>query len=291
MGRIRPVVAAVVILGLAGTTTWALAERDDLEGRVAKLEDALDAANERIAASAAARRATAEAAAATAQKAKQTSRRVNALEGLLYGARLDLKRLNAVAHALARPGRAVFETRLLEGTPHDLVVVSWHKNVGGTTRTGLDVWRVARGATPAWELVYIAEPHPSFELDRASYVLYGPPDAPAREEVDFVQRIDIADTGDATGDGLDDLAIWEAGSGSGGCGHVKLLANTGDTLRETYRHEGCDHGLAIKRGRLVLGEAWHPRGCDQIHGCGRRGTWMRWTGSSWTVTDVRRDAY
>ncbi|HEV2757619.1 MAG TPA: hypothetical protein VG318_17790 [Actinomycetota bacterium] len=288
MGRIGPVVAAVAVAALAGTSVWAVAERRDLGGRVERLEDALDSAQQRIEASAAARRAVAEAAAATTRRAKRTSRLLNTVEGRLYGARVDADRLSAVAGALEREGRKVFETRLLRGGSDDLLVVQWHESIDGATRTGLDVWRVGE---PRWDLVYVAEPHPSFDPDRASYVLYGHPDAPVQEELDFVQRIDVFDTGDANGDGLDDLAVWEAGQGSGGCGHVKLLANTGDTLRETYRHEGCNHGLEIRRGHLVLGEAWHPRGCAHIHGCGHRGTWMRWTGASWEVVDVRRERY
>ncbi|MFN2588287.1 MAG: hypothetical protein ABR613_09255 [Actinomycetota bacterium] len=293
MGRAGYVVAGLVALVLAGTTVWALNERRNLEVRVARLEDALDDSNERIAAAATARRALAEASTTMARRAKASSRKANALESRLYGARLGLQRIRPVADALVPPGREVSQVNLLRGALYDLLVVDWNEGLETITLSGIDVWRVPRTAERRgrWELVYIAEPHPSFELDRPSYVLSGPPTSPTREEVEFIQMIDSADAGDATGDGLEDLAIREMGPGSGGCGYVKLLRNTGDTLQEVYRHEDCDHGLAIKRGHLVLGQSWHPPGCDHIHGCGRRGTWMRWTGSAWVVTKVTRDAY
>jgi hypothetical protein len=285
----RRAVGVVAVVAALAAGSWALAERDEIAERSTRLEEALDAANDRIAALAAARRASAEAAATTAQEAKRTSKRANALEGRLYGAKVDLQRLKPLAVALSQRGRKVFETRLLTGCDDDLLVVSWH-DPGPATFSGIDVWSVSR-ENRSWELVYIAEPRPSFELDTPSYVLHGSPDAPVREEVEFVQLIDITDTGDANGDGLEDLAVQETGAGTGACGFVKLLRNTGTTLEEAYRHEGCNHGLSIERGHLVLGEAWRPKGCENIHGCGTRETWMRWDGGSWTATDVRRERY
>lgn len=290
MGRVGAA-AVAAILALVATSLWALTERDELRGRIATLEDSLDSANDRIDAAAETRRTLAEAAAASAQNAKRASRRVNSLKRNLGEIRLDVKRWRDALNALVPPGRDVSEVRLLQGDSYDLVAISWHRSTSILV-SGIYVWRIpASGRTGTWKPVYIAEPWPSFELDQASYVLHGNPAAPTREEVDIIQRIEISDVGDATGDGLEDLAIHEADAGSGGCGYVKLLRNVGGTLQEAYRHEDCDHGLSIKRGHLVLGQSWHPQGCDQIHGCGRRGTWMRWDGSSWDVVRVTRNRY
>lgn len=286
-------IAVVVALVLGGALAWALWDRRELSAELSASRHRLEAATELVIDAEVAHLDSAERADVAAEKARRHRERAEDLAERLYGARLELRRRNPAAAALVPTGREVLETKLLEGGAYDLLAVSW-RGGGGAVVSGLDVWRVGRDADPSarrlWEVVYVAEPHPSYDGAVPGYVLHGPPTSPRREETDSgATSVHIAAVGDATGDGLEDLAIQQFGQGSGGCGAVKLLQNTGGGLREIYHREDCNHGIRIERGRLVRDRAAHPRGCDQIHGCGSRSTWMRWTGSSWTVTKVERD--
>lgn len=286
-------IAVVVALALGGALAWALWDRRQLSDELSASRYRLEATTELAIDAEAAYLDSTERAEAAAEKARRHRKRADALAERLYGARLDLRRRNPAAAALVPPGREVFETKLLAGGEYDLLAVSW-RDGGGAVVSGLDVWRVRRDADPSArrlsELVYVVEPHPSYDGAVSGYVLHGPPTSPRREPADpGTTSVHIAAVGDATGDGFEDLAIQQFGQGSGGCGAVKLLQNTGAGLREVYHREDCNHGIEIRRGRLVRSRAAHPPGCDHIHGCGSRSTWMRWTGSSWTVTKVERD--
>lgn len=297
MRRIATVAVAIGVF-LAAALAVSIENAGELRADLRSVRERLARTETSLAVTAGARQQASRSLAKTARAAELGAKRIRRLADRLDTARTTLQRLSAVTRSLVPRNRSVFETRLLPGDPYDLLVVQWHEHDGGVTLTGLNVWRVpaddASSATdPArWELVYVAEPLPSYELDHASYVLHGDPASPTREEVDFIQMIDIADVGDATGDGLPDLAIQQYGQGSGGCGAVNLLQNLDGSLRETFRRADCIHGLAIERGGLVYTKSPH-NSCRLTKNarCFSRTVWFRWTGSSWSVTAVEREPF
>lgn len=280
------VIAGALSVALLVALSWALAERDELRNDLASVNERLDDTYEELAGVRAAHRIALQELDDSTAQARRFRRRASAFAERASGNRLALERRGALEDALTR-GQEVFEARLVQGDDHDLLVVDWNDPDG--TRSGVYVWRVGDGSL---ELVYVVEPHVDFESAAAGHVLHGPPGAETEDRYDgWIQWVELTDVGDATGDGLPDVALQERSSGSGGCGKVRFLENLDGALRETFRRFGCDHGLGIRRGRLVYATAAHPEGCEQIHGCGRKGAWMRWTGMSWVTEKVTRDLY
>lgn len=84
------------------------------------------------------------------------------------------------------------------------------------------------------------------------------------------------------GDGHADVLVAEEGSGTAGCSLFKVLANEGRKVRQIYFEEACEANLAITEDSLLkVDEATYPRGCENIHGCGRRIQLLRWNGANW----------
>lgn len=161
-------------------------------------------------------------------------------------------------------GHDVYGARLVPGDAYDLLAVGWSDRDG--RGSGLYVWRVGDDAA---DLVYVVEPRLSLRQGDTGYVLVGPPGALTEDRYDgWVEGAGVADVGDATGDGLPDLALQEQGSGTGGCGKVRLLQNLDGAVRQTFESFDCDHKISIEKGRLLYATATHPKGCDYIHGCG-----------------------
>ena len=192
--------------------------------------------------------------------------------------------------------------RLVAGSAHDLLAVTWRVEKYGpqfASRSGLEIWRLSdrssldlRGSIATkWELVYSIQPRPALDENPVnSYLLSGPLGQQTREE-SFSTSVFIADVGDITHDGMPDLAIQDSGSGSGGCGAVRVLDNSASGMREIFHRSNCDHHIYIKTGSIGYRTAYSPPGCSSAHGCGWKRTWMRWNGSSWDVTNVRRKLY
>lgn len=277
--------ATTLIAGLlAIALVWTLSGRADLQSDLEAVQQRLDETYDELAGTRAAHRVALREADDSSDLAKRFRRRAGRFAQRASSRRLELQRRSAIDHALA-PGQEVYRARILPGHEHDLLAVEWRDR--DDTRSGVYVWRVDE---TSMELVYLVEPKVSFESAEAGYVLTGPPGAATEDRYGaWIQWAGIADSGDATGDGLLDLALSESGSGTGGCGKVRLLQNLGGTFRETYQHDDCSHSIEIAGGRLVHSTAADPKGCDQIHGCGEVRTRMRWSGTSWVVEQVTRD--
>ena len=295
--RRTSIIAAAIGFLLAAALGVSIGNANELRADLQRVRERLARTETSLAVTAGARQRAASDAAASAKAAALRRKRIDALVGRLDTAELTLERRAALARALVPAGRSVFETRLLRGSVYDLLIVAWRDGVV----SGIDVWRVqarpadpAVGARPSWELVYLVEPRPDFESwEDPGDVLIGPPWALRRVDVqDAVIMAEVAAIGDATGDGLHDLAIVERNGGSGGCGTVRLLQNLGTTLRETFHRNGCIHSLEIEHGLLVYSNGFHNscRLAERAR-CVARSTRLRWTGSSWVVIEVERDVY
>lgn len=280
MRRATTLIAGVLAVALV----WALTDRAGLRSDLAAVQKRLDETYDELAGTRAAHRVALQEVDDSTEEAKRFRRRARRFAEEASSRRLELRRRSAIDHALA-PGQEVYRARVLRGGEHDLLVVEWRDR--DDTRSGVYVWRVNE---TSMELTYVVEPKVSFESAEAGYVLTGPPGAATEDRYGaWIQWAGVSDSGDATGDGLPDLALSESGSGTGGCGKVRLLQNLGGTFRETYQHEDCNHSIEIAGGRLVHSTAAHPKGCDQIHGCGEVRTRMRWSGTTWVVEKVTRD--
>jgi hypothetical protein len=252
-----------------------------------RLRERVDRTETQLAITAGARRQAGDRALASTEALRLQERRLGRLLDRIEDADLKDERLAALERALLPGPREVFETRLLHGDETDLLVVQWHES-SSITKTGIAVWSL--GAEGSWDLAFVVEPRPDFtSAEDPGDVLIGPPGAAELVDSSYgVIRADVVATADATGDGAPDVVVQEMGSGSGGCGTVRLLQNMGTTLRETFHRDGCNHGIGIEDGLLVYGRAVYPKTCHNIHGCGSRRTFMRWTGSAWTVARVER---
>ena len=113
----------------------------------------------------------------------------------------------------------------------------------------------------------------------------------ARRAAEDVQ----VETGDFTGDRRDDVLVFDALDGSGGCGVYRAIAVTAGSAHEVSSIALCEDRGAIHlaRGGLVfrLGEVKDPKTTDDIHCCFLflRTTVKRWNGRELvTVRTSRR---
>ena len=97
--------------------------------------------------------------------------------------------------------------------------------------------------------------------------------------------IDLSvETGDFTGDGHDDVLVFDDTGGSGGCGVYRALATSAAEVRLAYVQLLCvDEGsIHLSRAGLTfrVGEAKNPRTAGDIHCCYLfvRRTVKRWNG-------------
>lgn len=285
MRRASIVIAGALTVALLVGLSWALVDRAALEDELAALSERLDVTSDQLAGARAEHRVALRELDDSTSVARRFRRRAEEFAGRASGRGRALRRLRGIG-ALAR-GHDVSSARFVPGGDYDLLTVGWT----GTDerRSGLYVWRVGERSA---DLVYVVEPHIDLRDEDAGYVLVGPAGAETKDRYQgWIAGVGITDVGDATGDGLPDLALQESGTGSGGCGKVRFLENLDGALRETFQSFDCDHSIAITKGRLVYGTAARPKGCNAIHGCGTRRTWLRWTGSSWVTEQVTRELY
>ncbi|MDQ4125626.1 MAG: hypothetical protein M3134_08515 [Actinomycetota bacterium] len=285
MRRAPALIAGALSLVLLTALVWAMSDRDDLRAELAAKDERLEEVYDELAGTRAAHRTVLHELDDSMAEAKRFRRRASAFADEASGARRALRRLRGVA--VLALGKDVYRARLVRGDTSDLLVVGWSDRDG--RGAGVYVWRVDGRSV---ELVYVVEPRVSLRDEDDGYVLVGPPGALVEDGYDaWIEGAGVADVGDATGDGLSDLALQEHGLGTGGCGKVRLLQNLDGTVRQTFESFDCDHSLSIEGGRLLYATATHPKGCDSIHGCGTKRTWMRWDGSSWVVEKVTRKRY
>ena len=179
---------------------------------------------------------------------------------------------------LVPPGASLVDARRLPPSS-DLpgVVVLWARGPNGARGSGLNVWQspeVSRMPTE-WRLIF------RIEVTRPGRtVAVGPPGAEQAEPTD-ARSVTLIETGDATGDGRPDILTLEETDGSGGCGTWRLIALRGTRIESIFKKRGCELDLRIRTGMLRVESAISPKKCKNIHGCGRKRTWLRWTGTNW----------
>lgn len=171
------------------------------------------------------------------------------------------------------------------GAPAQLVL-TWAR--GGDESVpdeiGLLLWQYTGGLQVSWKVVYLVHDRPLAGVMRA-----GPPGGlrRARADIGVVSRIAVA-VGDLTGDGHSDVLAVEQGSGTAGCSLFRALANEGKRVRQIRFEEACETSMSItKEGLLEIEEATYGKGCQNIHGCGRRIRLLRWNGAEWEQISSR----
>jgi hypothetical protein len=218
----------------------------------------------------------------------------------LEASRLRKRQLSPLRRALAPNTGTLAWAQLVKGPAHDLLIVAWRVSRIGPhllPRSGLEIWRLSDAwpldqddsVATTWQMIYSIEPRPT--RDDSGTLIAGPPgsriDLPSYSSTAF-----IADVGDVTHDGMPDLAIQDWGTGTGGCGVIRVLDNAPSGLREIFNRDDCDHHIYIKAGSIGYRTAYSPPRCrPAAHGCGWERSWMRWNGSSWETTKVRRKVY
>jgi hypothetical protein len=171
------------------------------------------------------------------------------------------------------------------GVPAQLVL-TWARGGDGSLpeEIGLLLWQHAGGLQAPWKVVYVIH-----DLTGSGIFRAGSPGRlrRARADIGLLSRIGM-DIGDVTGDGHGDVLVFEEGSGTAGCSLFRVLANTGRTVEQIYFEEACETSMAItENGLLKVDEATYPKGCKNIHGCGRRFRLLRWNGAGWDELEGR----
>jgi hypothetical protein len=95
-----------------------------------------------------------------------------------------------------------------------------------------------------------------------------------------------ATTADVTGDGSDDVLLFEGGSGTGGCGAWLVLEPV--LVERIFRRDLCDGRVdpaPAQTPGLVVTEAVYGPGDAHCCPSAIRRTTLAWTGSDWRVTD------
>ncbi|HEX6230919.1 MAG TPA: hypothetical protein VF029_04350 [Actinomycetota bacterium] len=93
--------------------------------------------------------------------------------------------------------------------------------------------------------------------------------------------------GDLTGDGHDDLLVFEETGGSGACGTWRVVAASPDDTGTAFRRKTCDAGFRIRGGALELREAVYEP--DDPHCCPSafRYATYEWNGDRFVETASR----
>ena len=145
------------------------------------------------------------------------------------------------------------------------IVVTWDEEVG---LRGLAVWQRHRGFVGRWRRIYLRR----------------------RGDESPFQRFETT-TGDVTGDGHQDVLVFEDEDGSGGWGTYRLLAVVSGTMRQLYvRRASSDWTtIRLRHGAHAVsdGIGKDPRSAGSIHCCPRfiRTRVKRWNGRA--LVDVR----
>lgn len=171
------------------------------------------------------------------------------------------------------------------GVPAQLAL-AWERGDHGSLpeEIGLLLWQHTGGLQSSWRVVYAIHDFTQSGIFRA-----GSPGRlrRAHPDIGLVWRIGM-DVGDVTGDGHGDVLVFEEGSGTAGCSLFRVLANMARIVQQIYFEEACETNMAItEAGLLKVDEATYPKGCENIHGCGRRIRLLRWNGAGWDGVERR----
>jgi hypothetical protein len=283
---VRRAIPAAIVLCLLGGLVWAVSDRDRVGERAARLATGFDRSKDEVERWRAALRTTARLMETElgAQR-RETRRWRNRYEEVgweLRAARRRLRELADLADVLVPGPASVQAAEVVRSTGETrLLVSSWSRERpwGGTLR----IWRLTPrppGATK-WRRVYeVVADYDSLSIRTPTTL------SRERSDVGYAGAGLVA-AHDLTGDGLRDLVIHATGTGTGGRGTVWVLEN-GDPLREIFERLDCENFVDAEGGLLVYDDARQPKGCEHIHGCGRRKTWLRWDGASWETVRTRR---
>lgn len=145
-----------------------------------------------------------------------------------------------------------------------MIVVAWAERGDDITAAprGVAIWR--RSATsPHWRRILVRTTRPA---DRVTEI--------------------GATAADVTGDGSDDVLLFEGGSGTGGCGLWLVLEPV--RLERIFRRDLCDGRVdpaPTETPGLVVTESVYGPGDAHCCPSAIRRTTLRWIGSGWRVTD------
>lgn len=91
--------------------------------------------------------------------------------------------------------------------------------------------------------------------------------------------------GDLTGDGHDEVLVFESTGGTGACGRWTVVSGTAEESARIFRRRTCDAELAIRDGSLDLREAVY--GPDDPHCCPSafHTVTLEWNGERFVETD------
>lgn len=211
--------------------------------------------------------------------------RTKDLRPRLEALRFRSESIASLHRTLVPAGATMNSARRIRGDGVDLLIVTWsrddpddHLHAGG----GMRIYQIDEDG-----LSFVFEAHPN---DQQTHLIVGPPHALQFEE-STSSGVFLVDSGDVTGDGMPDLAIQDWNHGTGGCGAVRVLETSAAGLHQIFHRADCDHHIYIKASSIGYRTALSPPGCSSAHGCGWKRTWMRWNGSAWEVTNVRRKLY
>ncbi len=171
--------------------------------------------------------------------------------------------LDAAGYAPLLPAGATATAVQAIGEPVDRIAVAWFRGDDPFERRGgLVVWqRFASGAP--WRAVYAFTDRPS----------------------EGVLGIAL-ETGELTGDGVDDILSREELGGSGACATWRVISTVGTSTAEVFRHDACDTSIRIADGSLAMREAvYRP---DDPHCCPSafRYVTLDWDGEAFVRTST-----
>jgi hypothetical protein len=159
---------------------------------------------------------------------------------------------------LAPPGATVTSTWALSapGDPFDQIAFAWQR--------GEDPFALEHGFV-VWQ---------RFETEPTWRAVYAYTDKPAKQVLGIT-----FETGDLTGDGVDEALTFEQTGGSGACGTWRAVSPSPGGASEVFRRKTCDTDVRIVDTTLEVREAvFEP---EDAHCCPShtRTTVLEWDGS------------
>lgn len=94
-------------------------------------------------------------------------------------------------------------------------------------------------------------------------------------------------SGDLTGDGHDDVLVFEETGGTGACGRWKVIAATSEATDVAFERKTCDAEFLVRAGALQLREAVYEPGDPHCCPSAFRYATYEWDGSTFVETSSR----
>jgi hypothetical protein len=165
---------------------------------------------------------------------------------------------------LAPPGATVTSTWVLTmpGDPIEQVALAWQRGETDpfAIEHGFVVWQPA-GTGSVWRAVYAFTDRPAKQVLGVSF-----------------------ETGDVTGDGIDDALTFEQTGGSGACGTWRVIASSSGAAAEVFRERTCDTEIRIAGGALERQEAVFETGDAHCCPSAYRFATLGWDGETFVET-------